>query len=224
VPPVSFHLYVLSDNQPRATSQPPRKKPAFRLPGPRKNGADRIPVTYRPPRPSTPASRPEISFWDFLASAGAASMNLRCDARTPIAFMTSRCDHADGGGRDPGRSKTPAFSRACGWGLPSTSGLSRAIFPVSVWRLGMRSWTIGSRLGGRADCGPYWGHKRHHPHRRRSSRIAHIPKLPEGGVLGGHVLSHDQIEGGADGAAPATMVRRAAGRRPRLGRKESADP
>src|ERR1043166_2804853 len=82
-------------------------------------------------------------------------------------------------------------------GLPSTSAFAR-IFQFGM-RLGMRSWTIGSAWW-QADCGPYWGHN-------AILRIApfvahcHIPKLPEGGVLGGHVLSHDQIE--------AALMRRA---------------
>ena len=75
-------------------------------------------------------------------------------------------------------------------GLPSTSAFAR-IFQFGM-RLGMRSWTIGSAWW-QGDCGPYWGHN-------AVIRIApfkahcHIPKLKEGGVLGGHVLSHDQIE------------------------------
>jgi membrane glycosyltransferase len=66
-------------------------------------------------------------------------------------------------------------------------------------RLGMRSWTIGSAWW-QADCGPYWGHN---AAIRLKPFIAHceIPMLPEGGVLGGHVLSHDQIE--------AALMRRA---------------
>ena len=82
-------------------------------------------------------------------------------------------------------------------GLPSTSAFAR-IFQFGM-RLGMRSWTIGSAWW-QADCGPYWGHN-------AIIRIApfvahcHIPKLPDGGVLGGHVLSHDQIE--------AALMRRA---------------
>jgi membrane glycosyltransferase len=63
----------------------------------------------------------------------------------------------------------------------------------------MRSWTIGSAWW-QADCGPYWGHN---AIIRLAPFIAHchIPKLPDGGVLGGHVLSHDQIE--------AALMRRA---------------
>src|SRR5439155_16899207 len=82
-------------------------------------------------------------------------------------------------------------------GMPSASPFAR-IFQFGM-RLGMRSWTIGSAWW-QGDCGPYWGHN-------AVIRIApfkahcHIPKLPDGGVLGGHVLSHDQIE--------AALMRRA---------------
>jgi len=82
-------------------------------------------------------------------------------------------------------------------GMPSTSAFAR-IFQFGM-RLGMRSWTLGGAWW-QGDCGPYWGHN-------AVIRIApftahcHIPPLPEGGVLGGHVLSHDQIE--------AALMRRA---------------
>jgi membrane glycosyltransferase len=81
--------------------------------------------------------------------------------------------------------------------MPSTSAFAR-IFQFGM-RLGMRSWTIGSAWW-QSDCGPYWGHN-------AVIRIApffahcHIPALPGGGVLGGQVLSHDQIE--------AALMRRA---------------
>jgi membrane glycosyltransferase len=75
-------------------------------------------------------------------------------------------------------------------GLPTTSAFAR-IFQFGM-RLGMRSWTIGSAWW-QADCGPNWGHNaviRLKPFMAH----CHIPPLPAGGVLGGHVLSHDQVE------------------------------
>jgi membrane glycosyltransferase len=82
-------------------------------------------------------------------------------------------------------------------GLPSTSAFAR-IFQFGM-RLGMRSYTTGSAWW-QGDCGPYWGHN---AILRLEPFIRHcrIPTLPEGGVLGGHVLSHDQIE--------AVLMRRA---------------
>lgn len=82
-------------------------------------------------------------------------------------------------------------------GLPSTSAFAR-IFQFGM-RLGMRSYTTGSAWW-QGDCGPYWGHN---AILRLEPFIRHcrIPPLPEGGVLGGHVLSHDQIE--------AVLMRRA---------------
>jgi membrane glycosyltransferase len=82
-------------------------------------------------------------------------------------------------------------------GMPSTSAFAR-IFQFGM-RLGMRSYTIGSAWW-QGDCGPYWGHN-------AALRLkpfidhCHIPPRPEGGPLGGHVLSHDQIE--------AVLMRRA---------------
>ena len=82
-------------------------------------------------------------------------------------------------------------------GMPSTSAFAR-IFQFGM-RLGMRSYTIGSAWW-QGDCGPYWGHN---AALRLAPFIAHchIEPLPRGGPLGGHVLSHDQIE--------AVLMRRA---------------
>jgi len=75
-------------------------------------------------------------------------------------------------------------------GMPSTSAFAR-IFQFGM-RLGMRSYTIGAAWW-QGACGPYWGHN-------AAVRLApftahcHIPPLPWGGPLGGHILSHDQVE------------------------------
>src|SRR5262245_19347018 len=75
-------------------------------------------------------------------------------------------------------------------GMPSTSAFAR-IFQLGM-RLGMRSYTIGSAWW-QADCGPYWGHN-------AIVRLApfmahcHLPVLPQSALIGGHVLSHDQVE------------------------------
>jgi membrane glycosyltransferase len=82
-------------------------------------------------------------------------------------------------------------------GLPSTSAFAR-LFQFGM-RLGMRSYTIGSAWW-QADCGPYWGHN---ALVRLAPFIAHceLPELPTGRILGGQILSHDQIE--------AVLMRRA---------------
>ncbi|HEV7338929.1 MAG TPA: glucans biosynthesis glucosyltransferase MdoH [Bosea sp. (in: a-proteobacteria)] len=82
-------------------------------------------------------------------------------------------------------------------GMPSKSAFAR-IFQFGM-RHGMRPYTMGSAwwIG---DCGPFWGHN-------AMVRIApfrdacHLPVLPGGPPLGGHVMSHDQVE--------ATLMRRA---------------
>jgi len=82
-------------------------------------------------------------------------------------------------------------------GLPSTSAFAR-LFQFGM-RLGMRSYTIGSAWW-QADCGPYWGHN---ALVRLAPFMAHcaLPGLPADGMLGGQILSHDQIE--------AVLMRRA---------------
>jgi membrane glycosyltransferase len=82
-------------------------------------------------------------------------------------------------------------------GMPSDSAFAR-IFQFGM-RQGMRSYTMGQAwwVG---DCGPFWGHNafvRIAPFRDH----CHLPVLPGGPPLGGHVMSHDQVE--------ATLMRRA---------------
>jgi membrane glycosyltransferase len=82
-------------------------------------------------------------------------------------------------------------------GMPSQSAFAR-IFQFGM-RQGMRSYTMGQAwwVG---DCGPFWGHNafvRIAPFRD----ACHLPILPGGAPLGGHVMSHDQVE--------ATLMRRA---------------
>jgi membrane glycosyltransferase len=82
-------------------------------------------------------------------------------------------------------------------GMPSESAFAR-IFQFGM-RHGMRSYTMGQAwwVG---DCGPFWGHNalvRIKPFHEQCE----LPMLPGKPPLGGHVLSHDQVE--------ATLMRRA---------------
>ena len=82
-------------------------------------------------------------------------------------------------------------------GMPSESAFAR-IFQFGM-RHGLRSYTMGQAwwVG---ECGPFWGHNalvRIKPFAEQ----CHLPVLPGKPPLGGHVLSHDQVE--------ATLMRRA---------------
>ena len=82
-------------------------------------------------------------------------------------------------------------------GMPSSSAFAR-IFQFGM-RHGMRAYTMGQAwwVG---DCGPFWGHNalvRIKPFHEQCD----LPILPGKPPLGGHVLSHDQVE--------ATLMRRA---------------
>jgi membrane glycosyltransferase len=82
-------------------------------------------------------------------------------------------------------------------GMPSSSAFART-FQFGM-RHGMRAYTMGQAwwVG---DCGPFWGHNavvRIKPFRDSCE----LPVLPGAPPLGGHVLSHDQVE--------ATFMRRA---------------
>jgi membrane glycosyltransferase len=82
-------------------------------------------------------------------------------------------------------------------GAPSTSAFAR-MFQFGM-RHSMRSYTTGSAWW-TGDCGPYWGHNaliRVQPFKEACD----LPVLPGKPPLGGHILSHDQIE--------AALMRRA---------------
>jgi membrane glycosyltransferase len=182
-----FHLYVLSD-----TSQPDiamLEEKQFGALADEWRG--RVPVIYR--RREVNTAFKAGNFWDFCQRWGSQhefAVTLDTDSfMTAAAIMRMvRLMQVE-----------PKLGILQGLvvGLPSTSAFAR-IFQFGM-RLGMRSWTIGSAWW-QSDCGPYWGHN-------AVIRIApflahcHIPMLPEGGVLGGYVLSHDQIE--------AALMRRA---------------
>jgi membrane glycosyltransferase len=75
-------------------------------------------------------------------------------------------------------------------GMPSRSLFAR-IFQFGM-RAGMRTYTMGQAwwVG---DCGPFWGHNamvRIEPFVRHCD----LPMLPGRPPLGGHVMSHDQVE------------------------------
>lgn len=82
-------------------------------------------------------------------------------------------------------------------GAPARSAFART-FQFGM-RHGMRSFTLGAAWW-HGDCGPYWGHNaliRVDAFRRH----CRLPKLPGSAPLGGHILSHDQVE--------AVLMRRA---------------
>ncbi|MEM6904093.1 MAG: glycosyltransferase, partial [Pseudomonadota bacterium] len=75
-------------------------------------------------------------------------------------------------------------------GMPSDSAFAR-LFQFGM-RHGMRAYTMGSAWW-HGDCGPFWGHN---AVVRMSSFVEHgeMPVLPGKAPLGGHILSHDQVE------------------------------
>ena len=182
-----FHLYVLSDTSQRDVAAQEEKQ--FSSLEQKWRGT--LPVTYRRRLENTGFKAG--NFWDFLERWGGRhelAVTLDTDSFMTAAAILRMVRIAQANPRI-------GILQGLVVGLPSTSAFAR-IFQFGM-RLGMRSWTIGSAWW-QADCGPYWGHN-------AVIRIApflahcHIEKLPEGGVLGGHVLSHDQIE--------AALMRRA---------------
>ena len=82
-------------------------------------------------------------------------------------------------------------------GLPSQSAFAR-IFQFGM-RHGMRAYTMGQAWWS-ADCGPFWGHNAL-VRIRPFVKHCQLPMLKGAPPLGGHILSHDQVE--------AVLMRRA---------------
>ena len=182
-----FHLYVLSDTSHRDVAAQEEKD----FSSLEQKWRGRIAVTYR--RRTENTAFKAGNFWDFCQRWGDRhefAVTLDTDSFMTAAAILRMV-------RIMQNEPRLGILQGLVVGLPSTSAFAR-IFQFGM-RLGMRSWTIGSAWW-QGDCGPYWGHN-------AAIRIAqfkahcHIPKLPEGGVLGGYVLSHDQIE--------AALMRRA---------------
>ncbi len=182
-----FHLYVLSDTSLRDVAAQEEKH----FSSLEQKWRGRIAVTYR--RRTENTAFKAGNFWDFCQRWGDRhefAVTLDTDSFMTAAAILRMV-------RIMQNEQRLGILQGLVVGLPSTSAFAR-VFQFGM-RLGMRSWTIGSAWW-QGDCGPYWGHN-------AAIRIAqfkahcHIPKLPDGGVLGGYVLSHDQIE--------AALMRRA---------------
>jgi membrane glycosyltransferase len=183
----SFHLYILSDTSQSEIAT--LEETGFAALTEQWRG--RVPVTYR--RRTVNTGFKAGNFWDFCQRWGGQhefAVTLDTDSFMTAAAILRlvRIIQADA---------RLGILQGLVVGLPSTSAFAR-IFQFGM-RLGMRSWTIGSAWW-QADCGPYWGHN---AAIRLKPFIEHcqLPVLPGDGVLGGHVLSHDQIE--------AALIRRA---------------
>jgi membrane glycosyltransferase len=182
-----FHVYVLSDTGDRTIA--PAEEAAFQALA--EDWRGRLAVTYRRRLVNTGYKAGNLR--DFCERWGAdheLALTLDADSFIPAeaALRLVRVMQA---------SPEIGILQGLVVGAPSTSAFAR-IFQFGM-RLGMRSYTIGSAWW-QGDCGPHWGHN---SVLRLAPFIAHchIPPLPEGGVLGGHILSHDQLE--------AVLMRRA---------------
>ncbi|MGE3148705.1 MAG: glucans biosynthesis glucosyltransferase MdoH [Pseudorhodoplanes sp.] len=181
-----FHVYILSD---RGEAAGDAERAHFaKLADAWK---DRLAVTYRRRAANTGFKAGNIA--DFCARFGAAhDFALPLDADS---FMTA--DAMLRIVRIMQASPEIGILQSLVVGMPSTSAFAR-LFQFGM-RLSMRSFTLGSAWW-QGDCGPYWGHNAIF---RIAPFMAHcaLPVLPARGLLGGYVLSHDQIE--------AVLMRRA---------------
>jgi membrane glycosyltransferase len=187
----SFHLYVLSDTSDPVTAAEEEASFAALTEAWRR----RIAVTYR--RRTENSGFKAGNIRDFCERFGANhefAVTLDADSFIPASAVLRMV-------RIMQVSPEIGLLQGLVVGMPSTSAFAR-IFQFGM-RLGMFSYTIGGAWW-QGDCGPHWGHNsviRLIPFIKH----CHIPMLPTDGflgdVLGGHVLSHDQIE--------AVLLRRA---------------
>ncbi|HMA74789.1 MAG TPA: glucans biosynthesis glucosyltransferase MdoH [Xanthobacteraceae bacterium] len=175
-----FHLYALSDTNDPATAAIERK--CFEDLAAKWRG--RIAVTYRRRDDNTGFKAGNIR--DFCLRWGGAhdfAVTLDADSYIPASAVLHMV-------RIMQASPEIGILQGLVVGMPSTSAFAR-IFQFGM-RLAMWSYTTGSAWW-QGDCGPHWGHNsvlRLKPF----TAHCHIPPRPEGGPLGGHILSHDQIE------------------------------
>ena len=115
----------------------------------RRNGSDRLPLTYRRREINTGYKAGNIA--DFCARWGNDhdfALTLDADSFMSADAILRLVRIAQG---DP----RLGILQSLVVGLPSTSAFTR-IFQFGM-RLGMRSYTLGSAWW-QGDCGPYWGH------------------------------------------------------------------
>jgi membrane glycosyltransferase len=182
-----FHLYILSDTGAGAAAA--AEAASFAAVAAKWQG--RIAVTYR--RRDDNSGFKAGNIRDFCLRWGGAhdfAVTLDADSFIPAAAVLRMV-------RIMQAAPEIGILQGLVVGMPSTSAFAR-IFQFGM-RLAMWSYTTGSAWW-QADCGPHWGHN---SVLRLKPFTAHcdIPPLPEGGPLGGHILSHDQIE--------AVLMRRA---------------
>src|SRR6267142_4225568 len=182
-----FHLYVLSDTSDAEIAANEEACFAALI----SHWRDRVAITYRRRAVNTGYKAGNIrEFCDRSGSKHDFAVTLDADSlmTADAVLRLVRIMQAD-----------PSLGILQGLivGLPSTSTFAR-VFQFGM-RLGMRSYTIGSAWW-QGDCGPYWGHN---AVLRLAPFMAHceLPPLPDNALIGGHVLSHDQIE--------AVLMRRA---------------
>jgi membrane glycosyltransferase len=182
-----FHVYLLSDtSDPEIIAAEDACFGAFAA-----NWRDTIPVTYRRRVVNTGFKAGNIrDFCDSWGSDHDFAVALDADSFMPAEAVLRLV-------RIMQANPTLGILQTFVIGLPSVSAFAR-LFQFGM-RLGMRSYTLGAAWW-QGDCGPYWGHN---AILRLKPFVAHcrMPVLSQRGPLGGHVLSHDQVE--------AAMMRRA---------------
>ena len=182
-----FHVYVLSDSSdPEIIAAEDACFSAFAA-----KWRDTVPVTYRRRAVNTAFKSGNIrDFCDRWGSDHELAVTFDADSFMPAEAVLRLV-------RIMQANPTLGILQTLIIGMPSVSAFAR-VFQFGM-RLSMRSYTLGSTWW-QGDCGPYWGHN---AILRLEPFIAHcrMPVLPQRGPLGGHVLSHDQVE--------AALMRRA---------------
>ncbi len=182
-----FHVYVLSDTDNKATAA--EEDRAFAALAAKWNG--RLAVTYRRRTENTAYKAGNVR--DFCERWGrnhefAVMLDADSVMTADAVLRLVRVMQID---------PRIGIVQSLVIGMPSASAFAR-IFQFGM-RLGMRSYTLGAAWW-QDDCGPYWGHN---AILRIAPFVQHcnLPRLADGSLVGGHVMSHDQVE--------AVLMRRA---------------
>jgi len=176
----AFEIFILSDTRdPGVAAEEERRFLAWR-------GRDPRPGRLHYRRRSDNVGFKAGNMWEFLERRGDAFdyvVPLDADSLMGAASLLRLVRIMD-------RSPDLGILQTLVTGLPSRSAFAR-IFQFGM-RHGMRAYTAGS-VWWQGDAGPYWGHN---AIIRTAPFMAHcrLPRLNGSPPLGGHVLSHDQVE------------------------------
>ena len=196
-----FAYFVLSDTNRAPPSPPPRRR---RVAAWRSAVRDPARIVYRRRPENTGFKAGNVR--DFCDRCGRDfDLMLPLDADSLMSGDADRAPRAHDAGASARSASCRAWSSARRPRAPSRASSSSACATACAPTPWAQAWWVG-------DCGPFWGHNalvRIAPFRDQCD----LPILPGKPPLGGHVLSHDQVEATLDAPGRLRGARAAGGGR-----------